>query len=52
MFSRDVLDSFMDKGQRSDHRSKGVKIYATKRDIAVEEEKCQSSCRMCKKNHG
>ena len=25
MFSRDALDSVMDKAQRSDHRSRGVK---------------------------
>ena len=30
MFSRDALDSLMDKAQRSVHRSRQVKIYATK----------------------
>ena len=51
MFSRDALDSFMDKAQRSDHRSRGVKTYATKAEITGEEEKCQSQCHMCKKNY-
>ena len=51
MFSRDALDSFMDKAQRSDHRSRRVKTYATKADITGEEQKCQSPCHMCKKNH-
>ena len=48
MYSRDALDSFMDKAQRSDHRSRGVKTYAAKADITGEEEKCQSPCHMCK----
>ena len=30
MFSTDALDSLMDKAQRSVHRSRQVKIYATK----------------------
>ena len=51
IFSRDALDSFMDKVQRSDHRSRGMKTYATKANITGEEEKCQSPCYMCKKNH-
>ena len=51
MFSRDALDSFMDKAQRSDHRNRGVKTYATKTDITGEERRCQSPCHMCKKNH-
>ena len=51
MFSGDALDSFMDKAQRSDHRNRGVKTYATKTDITREERKCQSPCHMCKKNH-
>ena len=51
MFSGDALDSFMDKAQRSDHRNRGVKTYATKTDITGEEKKCQSPCHMCKKIH-
>ena len=51
IFSRDALDSFMDKAQRSDHRKRQVKTYATKTDITGEEGKCQSPCHMCKKNH-
>ena len=51
VFSRDALDSFMDKAQRSDHRNRGVKTYGTKTDITGEEEKCRSPCHMCKKNH-
>ena len=51
IFSRDALDSFMDKVQRSDHRKRQVKTYATKTDITEEEGKCQSPCHMCKKNH-
>ena len=41
----------MDKAQRSDHRNRGVKTYATKTDITGEERRCQSPCHMCKKNH-
>ena len=41
MFSRDALGSFMDKAQRSDHRNRRVKTYATKTDIAEEEEKVE-----------
>ena len=51
MFSRDALDTFLDKTQRSDHRNKGVETYAKKTDITGEEEKSQSPCQMCKKNH-
>ena len=51
MFSRDAFDSFMDKRHRSDHRSRGVKTYASKTDTTDEKEKCQSSCHMCKKKH-
>ena len=51
MFSGDALDSFMDKAQRSDHRNRGVKTYATKTDITEEKKKCQSPCHMCKKIH-
>ena len=40
MFSSDAPESFMDKAQRSDHRNRGVKTYATKTDITEEEEKC------------
>ena len=50
MFSRDALGSFMDKAQRSDHRNRRVKTYATKTDIAEEEEKVEFHA-MCKKNH-
>ena len=50
MFSRDALGSFMDKAQRSDHRNRRVKTYATKIDIAEEEEKVEFHV-MCKKNH-
>ena len=48
MFSRNTLESFMDKGQIT---ATGVKTYATKTDIRGEEEKCRSPCHMCKKNH-
>ena len=51
IFSRNALDSFMDKAQRSDHRKRRVKTYATKTDIIGEEGKCRSPCHMCKKNH-
>ena len=51
MFAKDALDSFMGKVQRSNHRTRRVKTYATKTDITGEEEKYQSSCHMCKKNH-
>ena len=39
MFSRDAIDSFMGKAQRSDYRNRGVKTYAIKTDITREEEK-------------
>ena len=38
MFSMYALDSFMDKVQRSHHRNRGVKKYATKTDITEKEE--------------
>ena len=40
MFSIDALDNFMEKAQWSDHKSRGVKTYATKTNITGEEEKC------------
>ena len=51
MFSRENLDSFMDRAQSLDHRSRAVKTYATKTNITETEEKGQSTCHKCKKNH-
>ena len=39
MFSRAAFDSFMDKAQKSSHKSRGVRTYATKTDITREEGK-------------
>ena len=49
MFSRDTLESSMDKGQIT---ATGVKTYATKTEIRGEEKKCRSSCHMSKKLYG
>ena len=51
IFSRYPLDIFLDKSQKSDHKNRGVKTYATKAHIKGEERKCRSLCHICKKNH-
>ena len=51
MFSRDALDSFMDKAHWLDRTTRGVKPYAMKTDITREVEKGQSSCQLYKNSH-
>ena len=51
IFSRDALDSLMDKDHRLDQSTRGMKPYATNTDITREAEKVQSSCHLYKKIH-
>ena len=47
MFSRDALDSLIDKRQRSNNRRRGVKTYATKTDITDGNEKKDKAFVIC-----
>ena len=51
IFSRDALDSLMDKDHRLDQSTRGMKPYATNTDITREAEKGQSSYHLYKKIH-